>query len=253
MTRRQQHLTLTVLLSVIVFLSITYLFSGRSSPVRRDTVPLQAAGRNVADPAMNQKSMAAEPSKPDAKFNIDLDAIPDLSEGDSIAPKLENATLKAELGRATWKFLHTMVSRFPDKPSETDRKTLDSFFHLFGRLYPCGDCARHFRKMLTQFPPQTSSRNAAAGWLCSIHNVVNKRLDKPQFDCTKIGDFYDCGCGDDKEDKGKDHAKDHGKEQDSDQDTNRDEVKRGIRGKTPTLGSDRLVKQRSKLVAGGFS
>lgn len=24
-------------------------------------------------------------------------------------------------------------------------------------------------------------------------------LDKPQFDCTKIGDFYDCGCADDDE------------------------------------------------------
>lgn len=109
---------------------------------------------------------------------------------------------RAELGRATWKFLHTMVARFPEKPSDDDRRTLETFMHLFGRLYPCGDCARHFRELLAQYPPQTSSRNAAAGWLCFAHNVVNERLEKPTFDCNNIGDFYDCGCGDEgKEDK----------------------------------------------------
>ncbi|KAG5974838.1 hypothetical protein E4U55_008008 [Claviceps digitariae] len=244
MTRRPQHLTLTVLLTVTVLLSITYFFPGRSSSVRRDTVPLQA-DRIAAAPLMSQKSTAAPPSEPESNFKIDLDAIPDLSEGDSIAPKLENATLKAELGRATWKFLHTMVSRFPDKPSQSERKTLETFFHLFGRLYPCGDCARHFRKMLSKYPPQTSSRNAAAGWLCSIHNVVNKRLDKPQFDCTKIGDFYDCGCGDDKKKEGKD--KDDGHEKDHDEDEGREEVKRGIREENPVAGRGLGQMDKSRL------
>jgi FAD-linked sulfhydryl oxidase len=26
---------------------------------------------------------------------------------------------------------------------------------------------------------------------------VNKRLKKPLFDCSNIGDFYDCGCAED--------------------------------------------------------
>lgn len=30
-----------------------------------------------------------------------------------------------------------------------------------------------------------------------MHNEVNKSLDKDEFDCSKIGDFYDCGCADD--------------------------------------------------------
>lgn len=55
--------------------------------------------------------------------------------------------------------------------------------------------------MLQKYPPQTGSRSSAAAWLCSLHNNVNKRLHKPVFDCTKIGDFYDCGCGPDKEPK----------------------------------------------------
>lgn len=32
-----------------------------------------------------------------------------------------------------------------------------------------------------------------------MHNEVNKSLRKQLFDCSKIGDFYDCGCADDDE------------------------------------------------------
>lgn len=94
-----------------------------------------------------------------------------------------------------------MVARFPEEPTPEERKTLESFVYLFSRLYPCGDCAKHFRGILEEYPPQTSSRNAAAGWLCFVHNLVNERLKKPIFDCNNIGDFYDCGCGDEDEKK----------------------------------------------------
>ncbi len=105
-----------------------------------------------------------------------------------------------------------MMARFPEKPTDDDRLALDTYIHLFARLYPCGDCARHFQKLLDKYPPQTSSRNAAAGWACLVHNEVNERLKKPEFDCQKIGDFYDCGCGD--EDKKKKEGGDAGKEGD---------------------------------------
>lgn len=59
-----------------------------------------------------------------------------------------------------------------------------------------GECAEHFQEHLKKIPPQVSSRNAAAGWACHIHNEVNKMLKKDIFDCSKLGDFYDCGCGD---------------------------------------------------------
>lgn len=105
---------------------------------------------------------------------------------------------RAELGRASWKLFHTMMARFPEKPTEDDSKALSTYIHLFARLYPCGDCARHFRGLLEEYPPQVSSRNAAAGWACFVHNEVNQRLEKPLFDCNNIGDFYDCGCGEEK-------------------------------------------------------
>jgi len=203
---RRQHLLLTVVLAFILFFSISYLFSSPPS-ITTGTASYGDYGRELDfQPGEKPLTPPAGNSNDAAAFQLDLDSIPGgLLDGESIAPKLENATLKAELGRATWKFLHTMVARFPEKPSDDDRRTLETFIHLFGRLYPCGDCARHFRELLAQYPPQTSSRNAAAGWLCFAHNVVNERLEKPIFDCNNIGDFYDCGCGEEgkegKEDK----------------------------------------------------
>lgn len=32
-------------------------------------------------------------------------------------------------------------------------------------------------------------------WLCHVHNLVNERLGKPEFDCLTLNETYDCGCG----------------------------------------------------------
>jgi len=119
------------------------------------------------------------------------------SPGKAIAPKLGNETAKAELGRAAWKVLHTTFARFPEKPNTEEKDALRQYVHLFQRLYPCGECSDHFSLILKQYPPQVSSRNAAAAWGCHVHNEVNKSLKKEIFDCNNIGDFYDCGCADD--------------------------------------------------------
>ena len=40
------------------------------------------------------------------------------------------------------------------------------------------------------------SREELVNYICKIHNIVNKVLQKPQFDCKKAFDFWggDCGC-----------------------------------------------------------
>ena len=91
------------------------------------------------------------------------------------------------------------MAKFPDHPTPEDSSSLKSYIYLFARLYPCGDCARHFQGILKKYPPQVGSRSSAATWACHVHNEVNKRLEKEIFDCNKIGDFYDCGCGGEEE------------------------------------------------------
>ncbi|OAL28365.1 hypothetical protein AYO20_09482 [Fonsecaea nubica] len=128
-------------------------------------------------------------------------ATPETLHGDHVMGKLGNETLKAELGRAAWKVLHTTMARFPDKPTQDESDALKSYVYLFARLYPCGECAEHFQQILKKYPPQTSSRSSAAAWACFVHNVVNERKGKPIFDCANIGDFYDCGCADDEKEE----------------------------------------------------
>jgi len=40
-------------------------------------------------------------------------------------------------------------------------------------------------------------------WLCFVHNQVNARLKKPEFDCSNLEGLYDCGCGDESSNKSK--------------------------------------------------
>ena len=47
-----------------------------------------------------------------------------------------------------------------------------------------------------------STRSTAAAWACHVHNEVNRSLEKEEFDCSNIGDFYDCGCADEEGEKG---------------------------------------------------
>lgn len=105
---------------------------------------------------------------------------------------------RAELGRAAWKLMHTTFARFPENPTDEEKEALRTYVHLFQRLYPCGECAQHFGQVLEKYPPQVSSQKAAAQWGCFVHNVVNKRLKKPEFDCEEIASHYDCGCADEK-------------------------------------------------------
>ena len=118
------------------------------------------------------------------------------------------------------------------EPTQDERDALNNYFHLMSRLYPCGECAAEFQLLLKKFPPQvsffhtqyraidpnvlidifTTSRchlvssafffthqttyNSRICRLCAVHNEVNKRLGKPEFDCAHLDETYDCGCGD---------------------------------------------------------
>lgn len=127
----------------------------------------------------------------------------DIIGGKPIMAKMPNETIRAELGRAGWKVFHTILAQYPDHPTPEERQTLESYIYLFSRVYPCRECAEHFQKMLQEHPPQTSSKEHASQWGCHVHNIVNKRLGKPIFDCMDISDKYACGCDDDEKEKDK--------------------------------------------------
>ncbi|XP_012274247.1 FAD-linked sulfhydryl oxidase ALR [Orussus abietinus] len=103
------------------------------------------------------------------------------------ATNRENCPLdKDELGSKTWSFLHTMAAYYPDTPTSEQKTDMKSFFYTFSEFYPCTACAEDLRKQLKVSPPQTNSQYQLSQWLCSIHNEVNKKLGKPEFDCKLV-------------------------------------------------------------------
>ncbi|CAN4119152.1 unnamed protein product [Withania somnifera] len=103
-------------------------------------------------------------------------------------PKQEKSAgpvTKEELGRATWTFLHTLGAQM----------------EILSRMYPCNECADHFKEVLSYLvyeanPVQAGSQAEFSQWLCHVHNVVNRSLSKPKFPCDQVDARWgklDCG------------------------------------------------------------
>lgn len=94
---------------------------------------------------------------------------------------------KDDLGRKTWALLHSISVYLPEGGLEASkRREVEDFMGLVSKLYPCEPCAIDMRQDIKQDPPDTSSGSAFAGWLCRLHNKTNRKLGKPEFDCTKV-------------------------------------------------------------------
>lgn len=103
---------------------------------------------------------------------------------------------KAELGRATWTFLHTMAAYYPERPTAEQQERMSRFIHIFSEFYPCAPCAAHLRRELGKNPPQAGSRHELSQWFCRLHNKVSKYLGKPAFDCDRLDERWRHGPAD---------------------------------------------------------
>ncbi|ADM11709.1 mitochondrial sulfhydryl oxidase [Encephalitozoon intestinalis ATCC 50506] len=108
--------------------------------------------------------------------------------------KMNKKEIRERLGRATWTLLHTMGSRYPASPSFQQKKDTLSFIHLLSSLFPCGECTKHFQKLIQDHPPRVGSGKEFKTWLCEVHNIVNERLGKTIVDCRTVDEIWQCGC-----------------------------------------------------------
>ncbi|GMT23337.1 hypothetical protein PFISCL1PPCAC_14634, partial [Pristionchus fissidentatus] len=103
---------------------------------------------------------------------------------------------REQLGRASWSFLHAATAFFPEKPTKEQKETAKQFVYNFSNLYPCEHCAIGMREDLKEIPPKVESREEFAGWMCLLHNRVNEKLGKNEFDCSKVMERWRYGPSD---------------------------------------------------------
>ncbi|XP_012836727.1 PREDICTED: FAD-linked sulfhydryl oxidase ERV1-like [Erythranthe guttata] len=95
-------------------------------------------------------------------------------------------TTKEDLGRATWTFLHTLAAQYPDKPSRQQKMDVKELMAILSRMYPCKECADHFKEVIRSNPVEAGSHHEFSQWVCRVHNVVNRSLGKLVFPCERV-------------------------------------------------------------------
>lgn len=89
----------------------------------------------------------------------------------------------AQLGKSSWTLLHSIAATYPEKPTTKEQADMKLFLSLFAGFYPCWFCGEDFQRYITKHEPETKTQDDLGKWLCEAHNDVNKKLNKPQFNC----------------------------------------------------------------------
>ncbi|MEN2496875.1 MAG: hypothetical protein MHMPM18_001340 [Marteilia pararefringens] len=101
----------------------------------------------------------------------------------------------AEIGRATWTYLHTTAAYYPEKPDDNQKNNARALIESLKVLYACGFCRNKLDPIINDIgDPDVESRHSFSQWMCKFHNKVNNNLGKAEFDCTKVLDRWKDGC-----------------------------------------------------------
>lgn len=98
---------------------------------------------------------------------------------------------KEQVGRATWTFLHTLAAQYPEHPTYRQKRDARNLIDIMTRMYPCGECAEHFSEVVKACPPRVNSRHEFSQWMCRVHNIVNRSIGKPEFNCSYVSSRWE--------------------------------------------------------------
>ena len=83
-------------------------------------------------------------------------------------------------GNRYWFVLHFTASTAPEsfKDKSEEKKDYENFFKSFFKILPCEECKKHSGEMLTENPLVFETRDELFEWTVTLHNIVNRRLQK---------------------------------------------------------------------------
>ncbi len=95
-------------------------------------------------------------------------------------------------GPSTWTALHFVALGCPEQPGADQRRAYRDFFAALGPVLPCERCSRHWAEASAALPVDafSGSRAALFGWVVQMHNFVNARNGKPEWDARDAWRVY---------------------------------------------------------------
>ena len=91
---------------------------------------------------------------------------------------------KEDAGQAYWKVLHSYAYSYPESATQQDADNFKIVFLNVMKSFPCDECKSHAKEYFIKNPPPLNSRKELVRWFCDFHNSVNKKLNKPEQDCS---------------------------------------------------------------------
>eukprot|EP00392_Amoebophrya_sp_AT5.2_P017446 g17802.t1 len=88
---------------------------------------------------------------------------------------------RSQIGRAAWRYLHTMAANCDQHPPPEKQRSLQEWFVSFVQFYPCSHCAESFIDIVAEKQPDFSSRENYARWWSWAHNRVRDDLSQPRL------------------------------------------------------------------------
>tara|TARA_B100000767_G_scaffold268195_1_gene288064 strand:+ start:424 stop:819 length:396 start_codon:yes stop_codon:yes gene_type:complete len=85
-------------------------------------------------------------------------------------------------GSHAWLFLHTITLNYPENPTKFDKEHYKNFFENLSHVIPCDVCRSHYKQNIRKHPIQLESKESLAKWLHNIHNLVNVKNNKDEFE-----------------------------------------------------------------------
>ncbi len=88
-----------------------------------------------------------------------------------------------EVGRAGWRFLHTLAANYPEKPHFHQKYAWYGLYETVATFYPCEKCREHLWDNIVRHGVHVQNRTDLSMYLCWLHNDVNKENGKELFPC----------------------------------------------------------------------